>query len=63
MSAFRHDRNGMHRRLTRPTVDARTVHISFEEYGVARDALTDGWFAGPAYAAWQRMGNLQKWGA
>lgn len=30
---------------------------------MARDALTDGWFTGPAFAAWQRMGNLQKWGA
>lgn len=34
----------------------------FESYGMARKDLLDGWFTGPAFLAWQRMGNIQKWG-
>lgn len=29
---------------------------------MAREDLLDGWFTGPAFFAWQRMGNIQKWG-
>ncbi len=29
---------------------------------MAREDLTGNWFTGPAFAAWQRMGNIQKWG-
>jgi hypothetical protein len=35
---------------------------SFEAHGVAREDLTEAWLTGPAFAAWGRMGNVQKWG-
>lgn len=42
---------------------AATGHaISFEELGLSEQEVVEDFFAGPAFLAWQRMGNIMAWG-
>jgi hypothetical protein len=34
----------------------------YEELGLGGEGVRTSFFSGPAFFAWQRMGNLQAWG-